>query len=109
MDKTNVKKSRKNGQKMTKVLSRVLKKSEFASLWFMNGSQDETMETVNGKTLVDIAQILPNRQVCFGNRKLMRSVPENPVYAAHFIDIINTFIKFLNHRYQSGPVLFRYV
>ena len=66
-------------------------------------------QTADGKILVTVANILPNGQVCFANTKLERTVPENPVHARHFIDIINTYIKFLNHKYQEGTVRFRYV
>lgn len=66
-------------------------------------------EDGESKVMLNIAHILPNGQVCFANQKLQRTIPMKPEHAEHFVDVINTFIKFMNHKYRDSPATFRYV
>jgi len=63
----------------------------------------------NQKNFIKVAHILSNGQVCFANEKLPRQLPNDMVYARRFIDIINTYIMFLNHKYQNRNMSFRYL
>lgn len=82
---------------------------ELAANVGLGGDDDEEEIDSAGKVLLSLANILPNRQVCFANQKLHRTVPVQQEHAEHFVDIINTFIKFMNHKYRGSSVLFRYV
>ena len=57
------------------------------------------------KSYISVAQILGNRQVCFANQKLPKRIPGQKNLADTYIDVINTFIMFMNHRNQSTNVI----
>merc|ERR1719464_713775 len=59
--------------------------------------------------LLQVAHILANGQVCFANEKLPRQLPNDMVYARRFVDVINTYIMFLNHKYQNPSMSFSYL
>jgi len=63
----------------------------------------------NQKKFIQVAHILANGQVCFANEKLPRQLPNDMVYARRFVDVINTYIMFLNHKYQSPSMSFSYL
>ena len=46
---------------------------------------------------MDIAQILPNHEVCFAGHKLIFKAPEEEVKAENFREALNTFILMLSH------------
>ena len=72
-------------------------------------SETEIGSAGSGKQYVQIAHILANGQVCIANEKLPRKLPDQMVYAKRFIDVINTYIMFLNHKYQNRDMSFRYL
>ena len=57
------------------------------------------------KTYLSVAKILGNRQVCFANQKLPKRIPRQKNLADKYVDVINTFIMFMNHRNQSSNVI----
>ena len=59
------------------------------------------------KSYISVAQILGNRQVCFANQKLPKRLPRQRDLADRYIDVINTFIMFMNHRNQSTNIILR--
>jgi len=63
----------------------------------------------NQRQFIQVAHILANGQVCFANEKLPRNLPNNMVYAKRFVDVINTYIMFLNHKNQNRNIAFRYL
>ena len=65
--------------------------------------------SASGKQYVQIAHLLANGQICFANEKLPRKLPNQIVYARRFIDVINTYIMFLNHKYGNRNMSFRYM
>ena len=46
---------------------------------------------------IQIAKILPNREICFAGHNLMFKIPENPTRAEELREAINTFILMLSH------------
>ena len=46
---------------------------------------------------IQIAKILPNREICFAGHNLLFKIPENPTEAEIFREAINTFILMLSH------------
>ena len=46
---------------------------------------------------MQIAKILPNREICFAGHNLMFKIPENPTRAEELREAINTFILMLSH------------
>ena len=54
-----------------------------------------------------IAQILPNGNICLAGQMMRSKVPSDPQKAREFIEIINAFILFLGHVHgqQSGHFL----
>ena len=59
------------------------------------------------KSYISVAQVLGNRQVCFANQKLLKRIPRQKTLADRYIDVINTFIMFLNHRDHNSNVILR--
>ena len=46
---------------------------------------------------IQIAKILPNREICFAGHNLLFNIPENPTEAEEIREAINTFILMLSH------------
>ena len=59
------------------------------------------------KSYISVAQVLGNRQVCFANQKLPKRLPRQKNLADRYIDVINTFIMFMNHRNQRSNIILR--
>ena len=54
---------------------------------------------------IKVAHILNNRQVCFANQKLPRALPSRGNLRDRYLDVINTFIMFMNHKNQNRNVI----
>ena len=54
---------------------------------------------------IKVAHILDNRQVCFANQKLPRALPRRRNLRDRYLDVINTFIMFMNHKNQNRNVI----
>ena len=54
---------------------------------------------------IKVAHILNNRQVCFANQKLPRALPRRGNLRDRYLDVINTFIMFMNHKNQNRNVV----
>lgn len=59
----------------------------------------------HSKAAIAIAQILPNGQVCFANRH----IEHNQLILPELIDILNAFIKLMNHKYINADFRFSYL
>ena len=57
----------------------------------------QTRSKRSSESPMDIAQILPNHEVCFAGHKLIFKAPEGEAKAENFREALNTFILMLSH------------
>ena len=70
-----------------------------------NINQNHNNDGNEQQNTIKVAHILRNRQVCFANQKLPRSLPIEKETADLYLDVINTFIMFLNHNNHNRNVI----
>ena len=66
-------------------------------------------EVENDRKVISLAHILPNGQVCVANEKLPQKLPRKIEHAQHFIDVVNSYIMFMNHKNHGAKTIFKYL
>lgn len=85
---------------------RVVQKRGIKDKEHSNKNSNKNDSSHDGKIRIELAHILPNGEICFANGKLKRLLPANPKHALNFLEVLNSFIGFMNQKYHDSPFLF---